>query len=181
MRYDTHIITSVTAGAGISLILSVPFTFGYVTGIIIGSILPDIDEPNSYISRRSFSIYKVINSKYGHQGITHSLFIWLIFSIFSLSIFHNFFGLGLSLGYLFHILGDLFSVSGVPLLMPFGAKKIQLPKYLTYKTSSDSETSIFFFSFIILVTILAIVVDSQFVTSLHSFKTELIKLTSRFS
>ena len=62
LRYHTHIATSIAAGAGVAITGEASFTFPYVVGIAIGALLPDIDEPNSYIGRRSLGLAKVIKS-----------------------------------------------------------------------------------------------------------------------
>lgn len=65
-------------------------------------------------------------------------------ALFSLifTLFHNPFMVGIILGYLFHILGDFFSRSGVPLLLPINKKRYKF--LLTYKTLSYAETVIFY-------------------------------------
>ena len=42
--------------------------------ILIASILPDIDHTKSIIGKIFFPIAQVINRKYGHRTITHSVF-----------------------------------------------------------------------------------------------------------
>ncbi|MFC3040710.1 metal-dependent hydrolase [Virgibacillus xinjiangensis] len=165
MRYDTHLITSLATGTGVTIVSAVPFTFGYVIGIMIGSLLPDIDEPQSFIGRRSFGVASVIKRTYGHRGITHSLFAWLIFSIVSCLIAPNFFGIGLSLGYLFHIIGDLFSVSGVPLYKPFTDERVKMPRRLTYRTSSQKEKIILSIFLLLLILLLPNAMTDLFVQS----------------
>src|SRR5690349_13307896 len=131
MIYKTHLSTSIALGAGIAKLVAFPFTIGYLSGIALGSLLPDIDEPRSFIGKKSLGISEVINQKYGHRGLTHSLFIWAIITIILLLIPNHFF-IGLSLGYLFHIAGDYFSKSGLPLLLPFNTKRLKFPLF-TYK------------------------------------------------
>ncbi|KAB2332615.1 metal-dependent hydrolase [Bacillus mesophilum] len=65
MRYKTHIVSSLTAGAGLAIMLNYPFHIGYVIGLCFGSLLPDIDEPRSFIGRRSFGLSKYVKQKYG--------------------------------------------------------------------------------------------------------------------
>ncbi|TYR81154.1 metal-dependent hydrolase [Priestia megaterium] len=145
MRYHTHIATSIAAGASVAVGTDVSFTFPYVAGIVIGSLLPDIDEPNSYIGRRTFGLSKVIKSIFGHRGITHSLLACgLIFYLYQL--YSNEFMLGIACGYAFHIAGDFFSKRGVPLFSPIIKRKIKSP--LTYETGSPSETIIFYLAMV---------------------------------
>ncbi|QSS99753.1 metal-dependent hydrolase [Pontibacillus sp. ALD_SL1] len=136
MRYKTHIVSSLTAGASLSIMLSYPFHIGYVIGICFGSLLPDIDEPQSFVGRRSFGLSKHVKKRYGHRGITHSLFAWMLVSVVII-IYPSFFTVGISLGYLFHLIGDFFSVSSIPILSPFKSVRPKLP--ITYKTGSFTE------------------------------------------
>ncbi len=141
LRYHTHIATSIAAGAGVAIQTDVAFTFPYVVGIAIGSLLPDIDEPNSYVGRRSFGLAKVIKSIFGHRGITHSLLVCgLIFYLYQLYSYEWLFGI--ACGYIFHVIGDFFSKRGVPLFWPIVRKKIKSP--LTYETGKPSEQLIFY-------------------------------------
>lgn len=134
MRYQTHLITSTTLGLGLAKLIHLPFSLDYYAGICLGALLPDIDEPNSYIGRRSFGIGKIINKLFGHRGLTHSLPFTAVVSS-GIIFFPNTFMIGISLGYLFHILEDAFSVSGVPLFAPFSKKKYKIPVYRTSKIS----------------------------------------------
>ncbi|RFB13646.1 metal-dependent hydrolase [Bacillus sp. HNG] len=147
MRYKTHIVSSLTLGAGISIITHYPFHIGYVVGISIGSLLPDIDEPNSFIGRRSMGLATYINKKYGHRGITHSLFAWILISIVCL-IIPSPLTLGISLGYLFHLLGDFFSVRSIPVFAPLNYNRPKIS--ITYRTGSITENVILYIFSILL-------------------------------
>ncbi|HWO98870.1 MAG TPA: metal-dependent hydrolase [Bacillus sp. (in: firmicutes)] len=146
MRYHTHVATSVAGGAAVAAATDVPFTITYVLGIALGSLIPDIDEPSSYIGRRTFGLSKLIKQAFGHRGFTHSLLAWIGFS-FLYKIYSNPFVLGMCTGYIFHIIGDFFSRKGVPLLSPFSKKRFKSP--LTYETGSFSETLIFYASILV--------------------------------
>lgn len=89
LRYKTHIVSSLSFGAGFSILFQYPFHIGYVLGVSFGSLLPNIDEPNSFIGRRSFGIAKRIKGKYGHRGITHSFFCMVFTFIFLSFIFFS--------------------------------------------------------------------------------------------
>lgn len=140
LRYKTHIVSSLTLGAGLSIIFNYPFHIGYVAGIGFGSLLPDIDEPNSFIGRRSFGIANIVKQKYGHRGITHSLFAWFLVTIVCL-FYPSPLTIGILLGYLFHLLGDFFSVRSIPILAPFIKDRPKLP--FAYKTGSLTEDILF--------------------------------------
>ncbi|WP_110111893.1 metal-dependent hydrolase [Bacillus sp. CGMCC 1.16541] len=141
MQYRTHIVTSVAAGAGIATTTDISFTFPYVIGIAIGALIPDIDEPNSFIGRRSFGLSKLIKTAFGHRGITHSVLACFLFVLLYQKYPSNF-TLGIAVGYAFHIVGDFFSKRGVPLFSPLFKKKLRSP--LTYETGGTQETILFY-------------------------------------
>ncbi|CAM2772152.1 metal-dependent hydrolase [Helicobacter burdigaliensis] len=118
--------------------------------VAFGAILPDIDEPNSLLGKKTLFISHIIKAITGHRGLTHSLFfivciflLAFLFSNFSLLIF------GIALGVFLHILGDMMTFSGVPILLPFSQKKFYaLPKFLRFKTGGIIDKSIALLSFI---------------------------------
>lgn len=97
------------------------FFYPLLGGILIGSILPDVDTPNSLINKIIFLLGR--NSmepmfKFKHRGFTHTIYAWLITLIIAIiGLFINMFlGLflgGISLGYLLHLIEDSFSVAGI--------------------------------------------------------------------
>eukprot|EP01080_Neovahlkampfia_damariscottae_P009259 gene9259-1346_t len=100
-------------------------------GIMIGSILPDIDLPLTIIMTFFHFLVTggVITMHYidfWHRSLTHSVFtILMIFLVFSsvnsakTYYFNRFFGIGLCLGMLFHSLSDVIYLKGVLLMFPF--------------------------------------------------------------
>lgn len=83
----------------------------------IGSLLPDIDTTRSFIGRVLFPISSIIEKKIGHRGVTHSLLFSSIF-FFALLPFSFRFAFALWMGYVGHLLADMLTISGVPLLYP---------------------------------------------------------------
>lgn len=150
MRYYTHITTSLAATVAVSSQTDMNLSAGLLVGVIIGSLLPDIDEPKSKIGRKAPGISHATKLVFGHRGFTHTLIAtvlvgWLLF-YFTTSVP---FGIaqGITIGYLFHILGDSFSKSGVPLFMPFTKKHFGIP---LYRTGSIIEHLIFLLSIVAL-------------------------------
>jgi len=86
-------------------------------GLVLGSLLPDIDEPNSTISRSSFFTllfsWILLLSGNKHRGFTHKLIFPLIILIPTLLLWSfipegiNFFLVALSFGIFTHQLGDM--------------------------------------------------------------------------
>lgn len=91
---------------------------------LLTSLLPDIDHPRSLLGQRLRWISVPIAHVFGHRGFTHSL-IAVAFGIFLLtyqlpgSVFIPTDVIqGMVLGYLSHILADMLTPAGVPLLWP---------------------------------------------------------------
>ncbi|MBM7094528.1 MULTISPECIES: metal-dependent hydrolase [Alteribacter] len=147
MRYDTHLATTIAAGSGICFFQQdTSFTTVYITGLIAGSLLPDIDEPSSFLGRRLTFISRPVKRIFGHRGITHSVLTWMILA-YLLSPFEHPFLTGLLIGYAVHLAGDLFSSRSIPLFAPFSSFRLKMP--VTYKTSGLAENIILFISVVI--------------------------------
>lgn len=114
-----------------------------IAGAYIGSIIPDIDHPNSYIGKRFKIVSWSVSKMCGHRGFIHSPLFWLIYTIFTMFIstyFKGFsqivyyqFAMGSSLGFLSHLLLDSLTVSGIPLLYPFSKRMFRIAKFRTEK------------------------------------------------
>ncbi|WP_416148493.1 metal-dependent hydrolase [Salipaludibacillus sp. HK11] len=146
MRYYTHITTSLSAAILIGEVASinVPLTSTWVvSGVILGSVLPDIDESRSWIGQRIPFLSSTIKALFGHRGLTHSGIVLAIMIAAMVHFSHEFL-LGLFFGVALHIIGDFFSVGGIPLLYPFSKKRSQIG---IYRTGTWSEALIFIGSF----------------------------------
>jgi inner membrane protein len=125
MKGSSHIVFGTLLGAGTQYVTGLPMTTflsypSYYGGLFLGSLLPDMDHPQSYLGRRTYPLSVLINKSFGHRGFTHSLLSLFLFGIATAywwSVNPLFFG-GIYLGYLSHLLGDMCTVSGVPLLYP---------------------------------------------------------------
>lgn len=148
--YKTHLSTSLNIAIP-TLALNNELSLLTLTGVGLGSLLPDIDTPYSFIGARLKIISYPLSALFKHRGGLHSI-VPIIF-ILNLGIFLNSkFILSISLGYFIHFLGDTFSQSGVNWFWPFSNKKIKIPvKLLTYKTGSIKEYVILFVSILILI------------------------------
>jgi inner membrane protein len=148
LRYHSHIVTSLCLGAAVAAHTSLSFTVSYTAGIVVGSLLPDIDEPKSYIGRRSMGMSNKVKEAFGHRGMTHSLVVWGVIALVMMWESSSLFAVGFVLGYLFHILEDFFSVQGVPLFWPFTLKRFKIP---IYRTGNFIEKALFYAAFALLV------------------------------
>ena len=144
----THRIGGISAALITSTFL---YTAGYTTlveypllmttviaGGWLGGLMPDIDHPNSTISRYKVlgvPIFKpiawLINTLFGHRGATHTLWALILTSApflvlptfiptnyVILQILSVLFGIGYAVGYFSHLFLDSLTPSGTPMLWP---------------------------------------------------------------
>lgn len=128
-----HMLLSIPIAIAIDKVLHVNFFGNYndmifnmifFTSVIVGSLLPDIDEPESYIGRR-FPIFSYAFSIFGaltptkfieHRGFTHMLFVPLIIIYFSYvndDLMIKALLYGLSIGIFAHDCGDMLTKGGI--------------------------------------------------------------------
>lgn len=79
MNGITHKIGGVSAGiitySLISTEFSLPLMAICVSSSIIGSLIPDIDEPNSIVGKKVKLLSKGFKFVFGHRGIIHTPFL----------------------------------------------------------------------------------------------------------
>jgi inner membrane protein len=130
---------------------SVPLAVAFAA---LGSLLPDLDARESKLSNvQALGIAplkpaaRLLNRSLGHRGAMHSLLAFLLVSILAglpLGLLLDpLAGLGLSLGYLSHLLLDGITKSGVPLLWPEPGRVKLLPRKLLVTTGSSAEDALF--------------------------------------
>ena len=127
------------------------FPFIFVT-IFIFSLAPDLDEPNSYLSKRPpWNIFSIIISSFTeHRGVTHRFLATFFPPIIMAGILYFtgylkeywFLILFAWTAYFSHLLGDGFTKGGLRRFWyPFSKKTVWfLPKALRFKTGSFIET-----------------------------------------
>jgi inner membrane protein len=116
--------THALAGATIGLILAGPVGAGVG---VIGALLPDIDHPNSKISR---AVKLPLHLAFTHRGVLHSGLLCAL--VFALAFFaspepYKLYALAAAAGWISHIVLDALTVSGVPLFWPIRFKLSVLP------------------------------------------------------
>lgn len=110
----------------------------YSAGIVLGSALPDMDHPNSYIAKKLSFLGKIISRVFSHRGFTHSIFFIISLEFirrYSLHFFKeenrmlfSYFMIGTIVASATHIFMDIFVGNGVKLFFPFIDKKIYISK-----------------------------------------------------
>ncbi|AMN30926.1 hypothetical protein BFS06_11995 [Clostridium perfringens] len=136
MNYNAHRIGGVCFGIVSScLIYQTPPTeeklalsIILISGAYVGSLIPDLDHPKSYLGKKFKTLSNTLNKLFGHRGLTHTPIMYFIFSaiLYLISVFihgntqiiYTQFAIGLSLGYLSHLFMDSLTKAGIPLLYP---------------------------------------------------------------
>lgn len=95
--------------------------------LLLGSLLPDIDEQNSKINRQSGFIGSIISFLTRHRGIFHSLFLAVLFFLVITIFWNNYYAWALFLGYLGHLLGDALTPMGIQAFYPLLEFKLKGP------------------------------------------------------
>ena len=88
--------------------------------LLIGSLLPDIDEPKSLIGRH----FKFLNDFFKHRGFFHSLTFVCLISIIIFSI-DKIYSFAMFVGLMSHLLLDMLTKKGIKI--PFKKDKIRGP------------------------------------------------------
>lgn len=128
MKGTAHMVMGTFIGSMAVKILTpdIPQTIMIMGVALIGSIAPDIDTMNSTISQK-LPLIAVFGSLFGHRRFFHSplalLILWFFWGKYQL-------GLIFCLGYAGHLLQDLFTRGGIPLLFPYG-KRFELAPFKT--------------------------------------------------
>lgn len=152
MNYITHSIGGIGAGllalsatgSGSNEIAQVAI----ISGALVGSLFPDIDHQQSYISHKAPVASLAASTVFKHRGFLHSPVFILLAGILltagsrtmlsgSQLLLVNQFITGFLLGMLSHIILDTFNKQGIPWLWPH-KKRFRL---LTIKTDSIMETA----------------------------------------
>jgi inner membrane protein len=87
--------------------------------VIVGSLLPDIDHPKSWVGRRTRPISTVIASTFSHRGITHSAIA--VIGLTALLLHAGYRRAAVSaviVGYLSHLAADMLTPQGLRLAWP---------------------------------------------------------------
>lgn len=158
MTAKSHTMSAMLVGLYPVLSGYVPLEYSkfYLIGLIIGSLWPDLDEPESYLGRRVYIISLFLSIFTKHRGITHTVIALVIYAIvaYVLYLYRETFNIstsavifssiGFLLGNFIHILGDMCTKEGgIALLYPISKKRFYLtPEQLRFKTAGITESVI---------------------------------------
>ena len=155
MQFRTHLTTSIVVALPV-LAVTDTLTITNITAVCLGALIPDIDEPNSFIGQRTRGVSDLIHAAFDHRGMTHSLvgiaftsILMLFMAIVTPISFIT--ALCVVFGYCLHIIEDSFSVSGVKWLLPFSKKRYQSGFHvISYRTGGWAEMGVFFISIVLI-------------------------------
>lgn len=181
MKYRTHFTLTVALGLPLMAATNeINFLNGLALGL--GSLLPDIDHPGSFLGKRNKIASGLTNKTFGHRGATHSfLGVILVFIGGTFIQFHYLSTSGryvtfwLIFGYLFHLIEDSFSKEGIPWLWPY--KKHCSSKVIYYTTGGVGEYLVLGFTICLLLIEIRLLwlgtlgkeIPCEWVNSLQSF------------
>jgi len=144
MTGKTHQALGVTTGIGYFLLSCPPQYSPATLGAIavsshLSALLPDIDQPAAEIWHKlpfGHTLGKISDPVLKHRNITHSILGFALIGtgmFFLFKIFPDYWGINKNvliisslISYASHILADMFTVEGVPLLFPY-TKMIGIP------------------------------------------------------
>ena len=126
MRAQTHLAFGFFSGLVLMNYINIGNKYLFFVFLLLGSLLPDIDTPNSKISNRIPVIPKILSIFAKHRGIFHSIFLALGFAAV-IWMFEPVYGIALFSGYFSHLLIDGFTKRGVNLLHPISHLRIAGP------------------------------------------------------
>lgn len=126
MLFHTHLLF------GILLFL---LAKGYLPGnvflllffVLLGSILPDIDEHKSKITQWSGLLGKIVSFLFRHRGILHSLTFPIVMCVLLGWFWYWSYAFALFVGYAGHLFADALTPMGIPIGYPFTEFRLRGP------------------------------------------------------
>ena len=119
MLARTHLAFGFLTALIFKNIVSTGNIFIFVGLILLGSILPDVDSPQSKIVNKLPWLLKPISMFTKHRGIFHSLTLATVFAGLIFYFISRTYGFALFLGYVSHLAIDGLTKEGVNFLHPF--------------------------------------------------------------
>ena len=166
MLYKTHIAGGLALGY--ILFSKVPMlnvditeskTLVIITsGLFLGSLFPDIDHKNSYLSRKLKPLSYVTSKIFKHREFTHSivgtvLVSYLLYVILGKTnidpIYSSMFNQAFTIGIISHIILDMLTISGVVLFYPIIKKRVGVQMFNS-KSKMESKEMFVMIIFIII-------------------------------
>ena len=120
MMARSHVIVGLATWIAAAPLLHLPSLDPvYLSLVVAGSLLPDIDHPKSWVGRRTRPISTAIASTFSHRGITHSAIAVIGLTTLLLHAGYRRGGVSaLVIGYLSHLAADMLTPRGLRLAWP---------------------------------------------------------------
>jgi inner membrane protein len=150
MMGHTHFTVGIACGLAIALLNQATLNDTLLIATVAGAaaLLPDIDHPKSSLRRRAGLIGHVGLFWLKHRGITHTLAALMAVSVLAAHFITPVLALAVTVGYASHLITDMMTMSGLPLLWPwYGGSIHLLPRFARIRTNAISET---FFVFVVM-------------------------------
>jgi len=141
MTAKGHMLLASAAAISLDTFLPVDNFMQFYPLVIFGSVLPDIDESESYIGRKFRTLSEIVSFVLPHRTLTHYLFLPIIIAIIAYYL-NSIYLFGLAFGIFMHDIGDMLTKGGIKgFFFPFFInKKIALLPYpLRFYTNSLTE------------------------------------------
>jgi inner membrane protein len=120
MMARSHVVVGLATWIAAAPILHIgPFDPIYLGLVVAGSLLPDIDDPKSWVGRRARLISTAMAATFSHRGITHSAIA--VIGLTALLLHAGYRRGGVSafvIGYLSHLAADMLTPKGLRLAWP---------------------------------------------------------------
>lgn len=129
------------------------------SGLILGSLFPDIDHRNSYLSRKLKPISYITSKIFKHREFTHSIVgtisvSYLLYIILSKTnidpIYSYMFIKAFTVGIISHIILDMLTVSGVVLFYPIYKRRIGIQMFNNNRSKMESKEIMIMMTLIII-------------------------------
>ncbi len=127
MLFKTHLLLGITLFLLCRSWLSAENNIIFFLFVMLGSILPDIDQQGSKINQWFGILGTVIAKLAKHRGFFHSLLFFALASLLIARYWNLQYAIGLLMGYAAHILGDGVTPMGIQILYPFSRFTIRGP------------------------------------------------------
>ena len=120
MMARSHVIVGLATWIATAPLLHLPSLDPvYLSLVVGGSLLPDIDHPKSWVGRRTRPISTAIAATFSHRGITHSAIAVIGLTMLLLHVGYRRGGVSaLVIGYLSHLAADMLTPRGLRLAWP---------------------------------------------------------------
>jgi inner membrane protein len=120
MMARSHVIIGLAAWIAAAPMLHLPSLDPTCLGLAVaGSLLPDIDHPQSWVGRRTRPVSTALAAALGHRGITHSAIAVVGLTLLLLHVgYQRAVVSALAVGYLSHLAADMLTPRGLRLTWP---------------------------------------------------------------